>query len=169
MGGNRSEIGFFEFTEKFSLFVMNLVCCILAQILHLGKSGSWDMGENAFDQSTCTIFKLTISRKNWWKSLIFDVDADSWKLKVDWKILGWECHSGLRTLKLAVSQEVVNCINWFLVCWYKFRKAKSFFNNFWEVVFKIRCGIFSLGTLNSAVSQEWIDEMSWFFALMIQV
>ena len=26
------------------------------------------------------------------------------------------------------------------------------------------CGFFGLGTLKSAVSQEWIDEISWFFA-----
>ena len=32
-------------------------------------------------------------------------------------------HSGRRALKLAVSHEEVNGITWFLVCWYKFRKA----------------------------------------------
>ena len=26
------------------------------------------------------------------------------------------------------------------------------------------CGLLGLGTIKSAVSQEWIDEMSWFFA-----
>ena len=33
-----------------------------------------------------------ISRTKWWKSLIFfHVDIDSWKIEVDWKILGWAC------------------------------------------------------------------------------
>ena len=32
---------------------------------------------------------------------------------------------------LAVSQEGINGINWFMVCRYKFGKAKSYFNNYW--------------------------------------
>ena len=40
---------------------------------------------------------------------------------------------GFRTLKLAVSQGVTNEINWFLVFWYKLRKAKSFSNTFWVI------------------------------------
>ena len=49
----------------------------------------------------------------------FACDTDSWKLKVDRKILGWAWsengygHSGLTTLKLAVSQEGISEINWF--------------------------------------------------------
>ena len=45
------------------------------------------------------------------------VDTDSWKLKVDPKILEWAWsengygHSGLTTLKLAVSQEGISEIN----------------------------------------------------------
>ena len=45
------------------------------------------------------------------------VDTDSWKLEVDWKILGWAwskngCgHSVPRTLKLAVCQGEMNGIN----------------------------------------------------------
>ena len=50
------------------------------------------------------------------------------------------------------------------MCWQEFRKAKSSFNNFWTVVIKNGHGILGLGTLKSAVSQEWIDEMGWFFA-----
>ena len=45
--------------------------------------------------------------------------------------------SGVRTLKLAVSPEAVNGINLLLVCWCKFWKAKSFFNDFWMVVVKM--------------------------------
>ena len=97
------------------------------------------------------------------------VHTDSWILEVHWKILGWiwsknGCgHSVLRTLKLTVCQGEMNGINRFLVCWYKFRKAKSYFN-FLVVVVKNGCGLTGLGTLKSAVSQELIDEMSWFFA-----
>ena len=49
---------------------------------------------------------------------------------------GWG-HSGHSTLKLAVSQKEIAGINWFLVCWYKFRKAKNYFNNFWKFMVKI--------------------------------
>ena len=30
-------------------------------------------------------------------------------------------------------------------------------------------GLFGLGTLKSAVSQEWIDEMNWLFYMLIQI
>ena len=33
-------------------------------------------------------------------------------------------NSGHRILKLAAYHEEINEINWFLVCWYKFRKLK---------------------------------------------
>ena len=69
-----------------------------------------------------------------------------------------ECgHPGLRTLKLAVSQDVINVINWFLVCWYKFRKVKSYFNDFWLVVVTNGRVVLDIGTLKSAVYQEWVD------------
>ena len=73
-------------------------------------------------------------------------------------------YSGLRTLKLALYPETISGINWFLLYWYKFRKAETVFNNFWLVVVKNRCILLGLWTLKSAVSQEWIDEMGWFCA-----
>ena len=39
--------------------------------------------------------------------------------------------SGYETLKLNVSEEWTVGINWFFVLCYKFRKAKSCFNDFW--------------------------------------
>ena len=92
-------------------------------------------------------------------------NTDSWKLKIlVWLGQNWVDHSGFSTLKLAVSQEAINGINWFLVCWYKIRKAKSFFNNFWVVMVKNGRSILGLWTLKSAVFQEWVDEMGWFLA-----
>ena len=71
-------------------------------------------------------------------------------------------HSVLRTLKLAVCQGKMNEINWFLVCWYKFMKAKSYFNKFFVVVVKNGCGLLIRGTLKSAVYykeklMKWAD------------
>ena len=57
-------------------------------------------------QSDYRIFKLTLSlEQNDGKAWFFNVDIDSWKLK------------GFRTLKLAVSHEGINEINWFLMYW----------------------------------------------------
>ena len=39
--------------------------------------------------------------------------------------------SGNGTLNLAVLQEWLDGMNWFFACWCKFRKAKSYFNDFW--------------------------------------
>ena len=71
-------------------------------------------------------------------------------------------HSVLRTLKLAACQGKFDEINWFLVCWYKFMKAKSYFNNFFVVVVKNECGLLILGTLKSALCykeklMKWAD------------
>ena len=71
-------------------------------------------------------------------------------------------HSGLSTLKLVVAQEGIYGINWFLVCWYKFRKVKSYLNNFGVVMVISGRGLLGVGTLKSSASQDWIDEMSWF-------
>ena len=73
---------------------------------------------------------------------------------------GWG-YSGLRILKLAVSQKEINGINWFLVCWQEFRKPKSYFNNFWIVVIKNGHGLLGLGTLSISGMNQWTG---WFFA-----
>ena len=75
----------------------------------------------------------------------------------------WGGHSVLRTLKLAVCQGKLNEINWFLVCWCKFMKAKNHVNNFVVVVVKNGWGLLGLWALKSAVLQGPINEMSWFF------
>ena len=52
------------------------------------------------------------------------VDTNSLKLNILVSLVINGCaHSGCRILKLAVSHEEINEINWFLVCRYKFRKA----------------------------------------------
>ena len=58
---------------------------------------------------------------------------------------------GLRTLKFAVSQEWIDEMSWFFACWYKFRKAKSYFNNYWVGMVKNEQGLINYGTLKSVV------------------
>ena len=53
---------------------------------------SWDMCQNVIGQSDYRIFKTTISlEQNHEKVWVFDIDTNSLKLKVGWKILGWAC------------------------------------------------------------------------------
>ena len=56
------------------------------------------------------------------------------------------------TLKLTVSQKLEDGINWFFACWYKFGKAKSWFNDFGVGVVKNGHGLLVHETLKSAVS-----------------
>ena len=45
-------------------------------------------------------------------------------------------------------------MNWtdLYACWYKFGKAKNYFNKIWVVVVKNGCGLLGHGTLISTVS-----------------
>ena len=60
------------------------ICCILAQILYLGKIWFLRYGPNALDQSDYSIFKSTTSvEQNFHKACFLQVDTDSWKVEVD--------------------------------------------------------------------------------------
>ena len=45
--------------------------------------------------------------------------------------------SGHGTLKLTVSQEWLDGMNWFFVCWCTFGKAKRYFCDFWVGMVKM--------------------------------
>ena len=65
------------------------------------------------------------------------------------------------TLKLTVSEEWTDGVNWFLTCWCRFAKIKSWSKNFLVGMVKNGSG---QGTLNLTVSQKWTDKTNWFFA-----
>ena len=131
-GENGPKIVFLDLLENliinffwiWSIKKVHIICCILALIPYLGKTGSWDMGQNALSQSDCRIFKLTISpehgdEKAWffvcWYRLM---EIKSWLKNIDVGMVKNGCdHSGSRTLKFGVSQKGIFGINWFLVCW----------------------------------------------------
>ena len=73
---------------------------------------------------------------------------------------------GLGTLKSAVSQKWTNEMGLFFASWYKFRKAKRYFNNYWMGRSKNEWGLLYHGTLKPGVSHKWFDELSrlieWF-------
>ena len=96
------------------------------------------------------------------------MESRSWLKNIGDSIIKNGCgYSVLRTLKVAVCQGKMYEINSFLVCWYKFMKARSYFNHFLVVVVKNGCGLLGLGTLKSVLLQGPIDEMSWFFCIQI--
>ena len=76
------------------------------------------MGQNALNQSDCSIFKLTISLdKNDEKVWFFAywcrfLETNNWLKNIGVGMAKNECgHFGLRTLKLAVSQEVISGVS----------------------------------------------------------
>ena len=82
------------------------------------NSGSWDMGQNALDQSDCSIFKFYFKEAWFFAYWCRFIEIKRWLKNVGVGVVENKCgHSGLRTLKLAVSQEEINRVNWFLVCW----------------------------------------------------
>ena len=75
---------------------------------------------------------------------------------------GFATASGHKTLKLAISQEWIDRIDWFFACWWcNFRKTKSYFYRFWVGLVENGYCILCHGALKSAISQEWIDELNW--------
>ena len=66
----------------------------------------------------------------------------------------------LGTLKSTVFQEWINEMSWFFACWYKFRKAKSYFNIYWVDMLKNGWGLVDQGNLKSGLSDKWFDELS---------
>ena len=95
------------------------------------------------------------------------MEIKSWLKNIGVGIVKNGCdHSSLRTLKLTVSQVGIIGINWFLVCWQKFRNTKSYNNNFWMVVIKNRLDLLGLRTLKSARMKLWIGLI---FCMLIQI
>ena len=77
-----------------------------------------------------------IWRRNRWNKLILCMLIQIHKIKC-WSNIFWVgmvkngCgQSGHGNLKLTVPQKWTNGINWFFSSWYKFRRAKSWFNDF---------------------------------------
>ena len=100
------------------------ICCILAQIQYLEKLWFLRYGPKCSRPINCSIFKLTISLDKYdKKAWVFAfrcrfIEIKSWLKNIGLGVAKNGCgHSGLGTLKLAVSQEGINRVSWFLVCW----------------------------------------------------
>ena len=139
---------------------VHIISCILAQIPHLGKI--WFL---RYGPKSSRPVKLK-------KPDFLHVDTNSWKLKVHWKIFRWVWS------KVFVAALVSGHWNWlhlknelmkwtdFFACWYKFRKAKNYFNNYWLGMVKNRRGLIYHETLKTGVPHKWFDKLcrliEWF-------
>ena len=65
--------------------------------------------------------------------------------------------------------EWMNEFSWFFACLYTFRKVKSYLNSYWVGMVKYVFGLLGHGTLKSAASQEWIDELVDFWTCFIKL
>ena len=89
-----------------------IIWCVSTQNQYLGKICFLTYGQKC---SFCvTIEEFVLIEK------VLDVHGQ----KCVWPL--WPRHS-----KTAISQELINGINWFFACWYKFREDKSYFSDFW--------------------------------------
>ena len=149
-----------------SIMKIYIICCVPAQIPYLGKLlflRHWPKCSQTIRFQDSLINH--ISRTNQLNSLIFYMvtknSLKSWSKPFGVGTVrdGWD-QPGHRTLKLTVSQELVDGMNWFFACWWKFRKVKSNFNYFWVNVVKIGRGHVVHEDLKCA---EWVHELSWFF------
>ena len=56
--------------------------------------------------------------------------------------------------------EWIDEMSWLFACWYKFRKAKCHFNNYWVGMLKNGWNLLDHKTQKSGVSHKWFDESS---------
>ena len=126
------EENWIEINFHWILCVMKIyiLCCVPTQILYWEKSCSWDMGQNTLSQSHRKIFESTISSEQIDKIASFFVywyklKAKSWSKSFWLSMVKNGCGQyGLWTLKLTVTQEWIDGINWFFGCWNKFMLLK---------------------------------------------
>ena len=113
------------------LFWFILFAVFLNKSVIWGKSGSWDMGQNALSQLDCRIFKSTISLEQndeiarffaCWYNIKFSINFANWM----GVIRNLYDHYGDGTLWLFRIRCILKlgAIKWFFACCYKFRKAK---------------------------------------------
>ena len=115
-----------------------IICCVPAQIPYLGKFWFLRYRPKFSQPIRQQDFLINhISRTNQWISLILrmliQISVNQKLIKNFWMgIARNRCgQSGHRTLKVAVSQEWIDGVDWFFAWWCKFRKAKKYFSDFW--------------------------------------
>ena len=129
------------------------ICCVPAQILW-EKSCSWDIGQNPLSQSDCRISPEQIDETVVFNMLIWPIWSLDSKIELTNGIKNGCDQSCYWTLKLTVSEEWTDGINWFFACWYRFTKIKSWSKIYWVGMVKNGCGYSGHGTLKMTVFQK---------------
>lgn len=122
---------------------------------------SWDIDQNVISHSNCRICKSTTYPEHVWnKAMRQKIKRLSKMFFGVWSMIK-RCRQG--TLKLTASR--MNRWNHlFFACWYKFKEAKKYFNDFWVCVVENKCGLLTNEALKTSQSYELIYELSWLFA-----
>ena len=99
------------------------------------------------------------------------VDTNLQKLIVYWKLwldmVNYGCgQSGFRTLKLSLSQEWADGINWVFACWHKVIQIKRWSKIFGVSMVKNGWGQSGDTTLNLTVSEKWADGNKLIFCML---
>ena len=137
----------------------NLDCLLCLHANPIFGKTVWGMGQNALSQSDWKIFnKSPISAE--------EINEIAWLFAFQCKfveIKNWSKNFGWARSKMYVASLVIGFKNWlsqewterincFFTCWYKFRKARSCFNDFWVGMVNNGHGLKFRKALNSAVS-----------------
>ena len=144
-----------------SIFRKNLVPEVYAKMLSANQI-AWFLNE-IFLQSKLSksgLKTLKFTRMNplqeWMDGINWFLHAgrNSCTLKGDQKFIGlaWSRIVWSLDSKIDFISKLNKGINWFFACWYKFRKAKNWFNHFWVGLLKNGSGLLVHETLKSAVS-----------------
>ena len=138
------------------------------------KSDFWDIGQNALSQSHCRIFKSSFSPEQ------IDIAASflaCWykftRIK-NWLWLFWLVivksgygQSGVWTIKITISREWNNGINWFYACWCKFVVIKRWLEMLGVGMVKNECGQSGQGTIDCISKNTW-NKLGFFMLVQIQ-
>ena len=92
-----------------------------------------NMVKNRFGQSGEGTLKFTVSEEwtdGMYKLIFYMLMHDHQKLKADQKFFRWVWPVWSRDSKMSSWSKVI------FSCWYEFRKAKSWFNYFWDAIVK---------------------------------
>ena len=134
------------------------------------KSCSRDTGQNALSQSDGWVFKINSPEQIDESASFFACWCKFTKIKRELKIFGLVVvrngcgQSGLWALKVTVTQEWTNGINWFFACWHNFTQINRRLKVFRVSLIENGCGQSGNRTHKFTVSEEWADGINWFLA-----
>ena len=93
------------------------------------------------------------------------MDIKSWLKNVGLGMVKYgRDHSGHKALKSAVSEYGIDELSWFFECWYKFKKAKRYYNSYCVSGVRNGLGLLVNLALKSALSKIELMNRAIFYA-----